>query len=176
MNCSACGHELESDSAFCRFCGSRAGATAQLPARRLTRRPEEGRIAGVCAGMAEYFDTDVAVVRLVWVILSLFPGGIVGGVIAYLAAWLIIPVAAAPAPVRSPAPRLQRSVVDRQIAGVCGGLAAYFGVDSTIVRLIWVILSIVPGAIVLGVVAYVLAWIIMPEEASLPVHSPTAAS
>jgi phage shock protein PspC (stress-responsive transcriptional regulator) len=44
--------------------------------------------------MAEYFQVDVTAVRLVWVVLSIFCGMIIGGVIVYLLAWLIIPPAA----------------------------------------------------------------------------------
>jgi phage shock protein PspC (stress-responsive transcriptional regulator) len=46
---------------------------------------------------------------------------------------------------------------------VCGGLADYFGVDPTIVRVVWVIGSIVPGLIVFGVIAYLVAWFVMPQ-------------
>ena len=59
--------------------------------------------------------------------------------------------------------RLHRSRVDRQIGGVCGGIARYFDVDPVLVRMAWVILAIVPGAIVLGVLAYLVAWLIIPE-------------
>jgi phage shock protein C len=62
----------------------------------------------------------------------------------------------------APEPRLVRSQTDRRIAGVCGGLADYFDVDPTIVRVTWVILSIVAGAVIFGVVAYLIAWFIIP--------------
>jgi len=57
---------------------------------------------------------------------------------------------------------LTRSVNDSKIAGVCGGIGEYFGVDATIVRLIWLALSVIPGGIVGGVLAYILAWIVIP--------------
>ncbi|PYR26736.1 MAG: PspC family transcriptional regulator [Acidobacteria bacterium] len=57
-----------------------------------------------------------------------------------------------------------RSTIDRKIAGVCGGLAEYLNVDSTVVRLAWAVLTIVPGAIVFGVAAYLIAWLIMSER------------
>ena len=63
--------------------------------RRLVRRPAEGKIGGVCAGLADYFNTDVALVRAAWVVLSIWPGAVVLGVIAYLAAWLLMPRAEA---------------------------------------------------------------------------------
>jgi phage shock protein C len=132
--------------------------------KRLVRKPASGRIGGVCAGIADYLDTDVTLVRLLWVILSIVPGGFIGGLIGYLAAWIIMPES--PEPVVAPAgvKRLTRSETDKQIAGVCGGLADYFKVDPTLVRVVWAVLTIVPGAIVLGILAYLVAWFIMPTD------------
>lgn len=56
--------------------------------------------------------------------------------------------------------KLYRSVKDRKIAGVCGGIAAYLGLDSTVIRVIWAVLCCC-GA---GVLAYILCALIMPEE------------
>ena len=142
--------------------------------KRLLRKSATGRIAGVCAGIAEYLDTDVTLVRLAWVVLSIVPGGFVGGLVAYIAAWAIMPDSDVPAAVDTAAHRLTRSTVDRKVAGVCGGRAEYLGVDSTVVRLVWAVLTVVPGAIVLGVVAYLVAWFIMPE--SRATHASTTPS
>jgi phage shock protein PspC (stress-responsive transcriptional regulator) len=57
------------------------------------------KIAGVCGGIAEYLDVDPTIVRLIWLALSVVPGGIVGGILAYLLAWIVVPKA----PVRSTA-------------------------------------------------------------------------
>jgi phage shock protein PspC (stress-responsive transcriptional regulator) len=130
--------------------------------RKLFRRYENGHIAGVCAGIAEYLDVDVTVVRLVWVVFSIVPGGIIGGIVAYLAAWVVIPDATQPAIGGFPTKRITRSLDDRKIAGVCGGIAEYFQIDSTAVRLAWIVLTVVPGAIVCGVAAYLIAWFVMP--------------
>jgi phage shock protein C len=63
--------------------------------------------------------------------------------------------------------RLMRSSVDCKLAGVCGGIAEYLNVDSTIVRLVWVLVFIFTGFIP-GGLAYVIAWIVMPQ-APLPI-------
>lgn len=55
--------------------------------------------------------------------------------------------------------RLMRSETDRMIAGVCGGLAAYLGVDPVLVRLAFVILLLASGV---GLAIYVILWIVMP--------------
>jgi phage shock protein C len=134
------------------------------PKRRLVRRPAEGKIAGVCAGLADYFNTDVALVRAAWVVLSIWPGAVVLGVVAYLAAWVLMPRAEArDGASATPQTPLVRSRTDRRIAGICGGLAEYLDVDPTIVRVTWVILSIVAGAVVFGIVAYLIAWFIIPR-------------
>jgi phage shock protein PspC (stress-responsive transcriptional regulator) len=53
-------------------------------------RSRDGRmLAGVCAGFADYFGLDVVLVRVIWAVVSVFTGG--AGVLAYLAAWVIIP-------------------------------------------------------------------------------------
>lgn len=66
--------------------------------------------------------------------------------------------------------RLMRSSVDHKIAGVCGGFAEYLEVDSTIIRLVWVIMAFLPVPIVPAVIAYFVAWIVMPE-APLPSYA-----
>ena len=144
--------------------------------RRLVRLPADGKIAGVCAGLAAYFNVDVALIRLAWVVLSIVPGGIVGGVVAYMVAWAVVPDA--PGTAALPAGRrLERSASNVQIAGVCAGIAEYFGSDPTVVRVIWAVLTIMPGAIVLGVLAYAVAWAIMPRAAAPPpVQQPAPSS
>ncbi len=57
-------------------------------AKRLYRSRTQIMMGGVCGGLAEYFDVDVTIIRLLWV-LSFFAGG--AGVLAYLVAWVIIP-------------------------------------------------------------------------------------
>jgi phage shock protein PspC (stress-responsive transcriptional regulator) len=131
--------------------------------RRLTRSRANGNIAGVCAGLAEYFNVDVVLVRAAWVVLSIVPGAIIGGVIAYIAAWLVMPESGEQL-TTAPGRRLVRSTTDKKIAGICGGLAEYFGADATLIRLLWIIVSIFCGAVIGGIIAYVIAWLIIPRS------------
>lgn len=57
--------------------------------------------------------------------------------------------------------RLYRSRSDKKIAGVCGGLAVYFGIDPVIPRLIWVFLALGAG---IGILAYLICWLVIPKE------------
>ena len=66
-----------------------------------------------------------------------------------------------------PEPRLMRSDTDRIIAGVCGGLAVYLGVDAVFVRLALILLVFASGV---GIPIYVILMLIMPSESSL--HKP----
>jgi phage shock protein C len=59
--------------------------------------------------------------------------------------------------------QLSRSRTDRMIAGVCGGLAKRFGMDATLVRVLYVIGSVLSAAFP-GALVYVIMWIIIPEE------------
>jgi len=59
--------------------------------------------------------------------------------------------------------KLYRSKSNRLVAGVCGGIAEYFDIDPTIVRLLWVILSLVSMGVA-GILVYLAAWTLIPEN------------
>ena len=61
--------------------------------------------------------------------------------------------------------RLTRSRRDRKIAGVAGGMAEYFGVDPTIVRILWILVAL-PGG--LSIIFYFVLWALLPEEGEVP--------
>lgn len=61
--------------------------------------------------------------------------------------------------------RLYKSRTDVKLCGVCGGLAAYFGIDSTLVRIAWVVLLLFGGS---GFLLYFLAFLVMPDEPRNP--------
>jgi phage shock protein C len=59
---------------------------------------------------------------------------------------------------------LKRSRTNRMIAGVCGGIGEYLEIDPNAIRLIWVVVTVFTAGT--GILAYLLAWLIIPEEAS----------
>ncbi len=61
------------------------------------------------------------------------------------------------------AKRLYRNTKDKVIAGVCSGIADYFNIDPVIIRLIWIVTCLAWGA---GILAYLIAWIIIPKKLS----------
>ena len=63
---------------------------------------------------------------------------------------------------RSGTKKLVRSRKGRMVAGICAGAADYFGVDVTLVRVIVAVVAVITGGA--GVLAYLVAWVIIPEE------------
>ena len=61
--------------------------------------------------------------------------------------------------------KLYRSMTEKKLCGVCGGIGEYFELDSTIIRLLWVIFTFCGGA---GLFAYIVAALIMPKQDELP--------
>lgn len=204
-------------------------------AKKLYRSGKDRMLAGVCGGLAEYLKIDATIVRIIAVASILF-GGL--GLLAYLIAWIIIPLNPAhkdldpkeikcstdpqlfwgvillvlglffllnrfdffyfrfyypwthlwryvwplvivvfgvfliikrplvrrerpKAEVRAKA-RLLRSKKDRILAGICGGMAKYFNIDVSLVRIGWVLLALITSG--LGVLAYIVLIFVIPEE------------
>ena len=96
MFCNQCGGEIVDSSSFCSSCGARQ--RQRTSHKQLTLSATDKKIAGVCGGIAEYLDVDPTIVRLIWVALSVVPGAFIGGAIAYLLAWIMIPKAPAFSP------------------------------------------------------------------------------
>ena len=59
--------------------------------------------------------------------------------------------------------RLTRSMSDRKLCGVCGGIAEYFGMDATIVRVIWALATLFGGG---GILAYIICALLIPDESA----------
>lgn len=95
MICQNCNKEIAPSSNFCYLCGTKQVAQVCQPVarRRLERSSTDKKIGGVCAGIANFFDLDVTLVRFLWLVAVLFGGT---GFLAYLIAWIVIPLAPRP--------------------------------------------------------------------------------
>ncbi|HME13641.1 MAG TPA: PspC domain-containing protein [Candidatus Acidoferrum sp.] len=110
MICPNCQKDIATGSKFCYNCGAAqpqegaAGAGTpppsyayqSAPRKRLVRSSTDSKIAGVCGGLADYFDVDPMIIRLVWVVLFLCGG--TGG-LAYIILWIVLPLAPTGVPV-----------------------------------------------------------------------------
>ncbi len=106
MNCPNCHKEIAEYSNFCYYCGARQAAApsaAPRPQKRLMRSSVDCKLGGVCGGIAEYLDVDSTIVRLIWVLLIIFPVPLVPAFLGYLVAWLVMPQAPVPIPADMPA-------------------------------------------------------------------------
>ena len=92
MYCTQCGFKLDEGDVFCAKCGKATKADAPPRAeagqKRLVRSMRDKKIAGVCAGFADYFGVDVTLMRIIWLLAALFGGT---GFVAYLIAWIAMP-------------------------------------------------------------------------------------
>ena len=88
MYCNACGKAIAEDGRFCSYCGNVVGI-APTPTKLMRSRAER-KIAGVCAGLAQQFDLDVSLVRILYFFIT-FATGVCPGIVTYLLAWIIVP-------------------------------------------------------------------------------------
>ena len=131
--------------------------------KKLHRLAEDRKLAGVCAGLGEYFDLDPVFFRLFFLASLLF-GGL--GAVAYLILWIMVPektgAQGEPRPVR----RLHLSDSDRKIMGVCGGLGEWAEIDPVLFRVAFILLALVCG---LGILVYIVLWLLIPRLSTMPV-------
>lgn len=132
--------------------------------KKLHISQEDKVIAGVCGGIAEYFAINANLVRFAFVV-SLFAG--TAGFWIYLILAIIMPKNAQQMDIIDVEPepdktrKLLRLWEGRMLGGVCIGIARYYRVDVTLVRIGFVALSF---AVWLGVILYAVLWFILPNE------------
>ncbi len=136
--------------------------------KKLERDLKNKMLGGVCAGIAYFLGIDAIWVRLL--ILALFfglftvppfPGFVIT---AYIILWIAMPGTYFIEETELPTKKLLRNPKGRVFAGVAGGLSAYFGIDVTLVRVLFVALTFLFGT---GLLLYFCLWIIMPKARTI---------
>jgi phage shock protein PspC (stress-responsive transcriptional regulator) len=97
MVCVNCQRHIADGSNFCYSCGAKqpaagpagANAAAYGGKRRLVRSSTDKKIGGVCGGLADYFDLDPTIIRVVWLLAFLCAGA---GLLAYVILWIALPL------------------------------------------------------------------------------------
>ena len=145
--------------------------------KRLYRDENDKILGGVCTGLANYFGTDVLIIRIIFVVLTISFGV---GLIPYLILWIALPSSATKI-IGGMRKRLFRDPEDKKIGGVCSGIGNYFGINPWIPRVLFLLpfLSVVfngnfwglgdfghflrvgfsPGALFI----YIILWLVIPE-------------
>ncbi len=93
MTCATCQKDIAAGSKFCYSCGAKQPETPAAapspayytPRKRFVRSTNDRKVAGVCAGVADYFDMDPTLVRILWALATLIPGP---NVLAYIVIWI----------------------------------------------------------------------------------------
>ena len=137
-------------------------------AKKLYRDTKRKVIGGIAAGIAHYFHLDPLWIRLIMILLlcDLFITYTVGSlmVAGYIIGWIIIPPNDA-VEEDLKAKKLYRNPENRVISGVCSGLATYFGIDVSLVRLLFVLCLFLSFGTFLLI--YFILWVITPEAKSI---------
>jgi phage shock protein PspC (stress-responsive transcriptional regulator) len=128
--------------------------------KKLHRSVEERKIAGVCAGLGEYFELDPVFFRLFFLFSILF-GGL--GALAYVMLWILVPSREGAQPAGATGERLRLSATERMIGGVCGGLGEFFELDPVLFRAAFLVLAVIGG---LGILLYLVLWLLIPGSAA----------
>jgi phage shock protein PspC (stress-responsive transcriptional regulator) len=145
--------------------------------RRLFRDENHKLVGGVCSGVANYFDIDIVIVRIIFLVL-LFSFGI--GFIPYIILWIAVPSSATTV-IGSRRKKLYRDNDEKYIAGVCSGIGNYLGINAWIPRVLFLLpllsfasrnrwgnwgdygdfnfFSFSPGALFI----YIILWLVLPE-------------
>ncbi len=100
MYCVKCGKDIGHGAAYCQFCGAQVAPEPifYTAKPKLVRSRYDKKIAGVCSGWARYFDVDVNIVRIVWLLCFLLGGT---GLLAYFICWIVMPEEPAYLPARA---------------------------------------------------------------------------
>lgn len=118
------------------------------------------KFLGVCGGVADYLNVDPTLIRIGVVCLSLITA-VIPALIVYVVISFVFPQQPEGYTTVNTAKKLLKSSKNRKLSGVCGGLAEYFGIDPTIVRLIFALCVLFIGY---GVMTYLVCLIMMPSE------------
>jgi phage shock protein PspC (stress-responsive transcriptional regulator) len=155
-----------------------SGNTSATGHKRLFRDENNKAIGGVCSGLANYFNVDIIVVRIIFLILF-FAFGF--GLLPYIIMWVAVPSSSV-AQIGGAKKKLFRDADDKMIAGVCSGIGNYFGINPWVPRVLFLLpfLSFISrwghwgglwdfGDVIrftfspTSLIVYIILWIVIPE-------------
>ena len=155
--------------------GQSAASATYVRSGRLFRDENHKVLGGVCSGLANYFNIDTWVVRIIFVLLF----GVL--LIPYIILWIAVP-SSATTEIGGVRKKLYRDSDDKIVAGVCSGIANYFGINAWIPRILFLLpflsfatrwgnwgdfpnflsVGFSPGSLII----YIILWLVLPEAVS----------
>lgn len=129
--------------------------------KKLYRDYNRKIVGGVCAGIAHYFNIDSIWIRLIFLAILFASWGTI--LLVYLIMWIVLPKSTELSEDKK-LKKMYRDSDSKVIAGVSSGIANYFGVEVTVIRVLFVLITIAFGT---GILAYIILWIILPEAKSI---------
>lgn len=139
--------------------GSRSQKTTAH--KKLYRDMRRKILGGVSAGLAHYFNIDPVWIRLLLALLVL--GSYGGLLLVYIILWIALP-GSTELEEEQEIKKMFRDGENKALGGVASGVAAFFGTDTTIIRVLFVVFSLVGG---LGFLVYIILWVALPEAKSI---------
>lgn len=130
--------------------------------KKLFRDQKRKILGGVCAGLGHYFNIDPVWPRLLFALLVL--GSYGGLLLVYIIFWIALPTSTELEDEGTVKKMFRDTSEKKVLGGVASGVAAFFGADITLIRLLFVIGAIVGG---LGFIIYIVLWIALPEAKTL---------
>ena len=144
-----------------------AEAPKRQGAKKLYRDLKRKIVGGVASGIAHYFGIDPLWIRLIIIILffNIILGFELSSVIfiGYVIMWIVVPGSDTLEEDKK-IKKMYRNPEEKVLGGVASGLAAYFGADTTVIRLLFVLSIFLGGS---GLIIYIILWIITPEAKSI---------
>ena len=134
--------------------------------KKLVRDMKRRILGGVAAGIAHYFSIDPLWIRLLLLLMfiNVFFGGLSAAIfLAYIILWIVLPQSESLEEDKK-VKKLFRNSDQRVLGGVASGIAAYFGTDISVIRLLFVLSIFLGGA---GIILYIILWIITPEAKTI---------
>ena len=130
------------------------------PPKQLVRDEKRKILGGVCAGIAHYANIDPVWIRLLFALSTAFYGITF---VVYVILWAVMPGSH---DIEEPADnkKMFRDPETKVLAGVSGGVAAYFGIDITVVRIMFIVFTFAGG---IGLLAYIVLWVVLQEAHTL---------
>ena len=129
--------------------------------KKLFRDRWDKKIGGVCGGLGHFLGLDPTILRLLMVVICIFTG-VLPLLVLYIIAWILIPLGP-PTYIQFECKRLYRSVRNRKIGGICGGIAESLKMDATLIRIVMLFAMVLTGFFPL-IIAYIIGILIIPEK------------